>query len=215
MAAPPALKFATIWAVTSAGYGLTPRATMPWLAANTWQRTRSALGSPSRDQPARNVATSSSRPSEPGGLVSSLWRARARADASASGRGRWARQSVRSRGVLNMAALVDAASVYGKPARCSARPRRCSARPLTCPGVLFTDSQWNRVIPKGCCPNGVPKNGNAEPDGPTPRRSAAAAPATVRGECGSEEPLVSGASAANREGGPDATTRKPGDLPGA
>ena len=35
MAAPPAQKLATIWAVTSCGQGVTPAATTPWSPANT------------------------------------------------------------------------------------------------------------------------------------------------------------------------------------
>ena len=35
MAAPPAQKLATIWAVTSCGQGVTPSATTPWSPANT------------------------------------------------------------------------------------------------------------------------------------------------------------------------------------
>ena len=35
MAAPPAQKLATIWAVTSDGQGVTPASTTPWSPANT------------------------------------------------------------------------------------------------------------------------------------------------------------------------------------
>ena len=44
MAAPPAMKFCTIWAVTAAGKAETPRAATPWLPAKTQARGRSMAG---------------------------------------------------------------------------------------------------------------------------------------------------------------------------
>jgi hypothetical protein len=53
IAAPPALKFATICAVTSAGKALTPRAVTPWLPAKT--ATCGARSAPSRPRASRNT----------------------------------------------------------------------------------------------------------------------------------------------------------------
>src|SRR4051812_37116128 len=77
-AAPPARKFATIWAVTSCGHGVTPRAWTPWSAANT--ATAGAAGTGGGQVPvipASRTETSSRAPSAPRGLVRVSCRARA------------------------------------------------------------------------------------------------------------------------------------------
>ncbi len=77
-----------ICAVTSAGNALMAWAVTPWLPANTTARHRSSTGFSRACHPARNTAMSSSRPSEPGGLVNCAWRVRAAASAAVSGAGR-------------------------------------------------------------------------------------------------------------------------------
>ena len=77
IAAPPALKFCTIWAVTSCGKGFTPCAQIPWLPAKTRACAMSICGTACCCHPAMNTASSSSRPSDPGGLVSAFCRSRA------------------------------------------------------------------------------------------------------------------------------------------
>ena len=86
-AAPPAAKFATICAVTEAGKAETPRAATPWLPAKTMARIRSARGGCRPCHVASQSASSSSRPSAPGGLVSCGSRAAAAAAAVASAPG--------------------------------------------------------------------------------------------------------------------------------
>ena len=86
----------TICAVTAAGKALTPCAATPWLPANTTTRPRSIRGRSHPCQPAKNTAISSSRPSEPAGLVSWTWRAAAAAVAAASGRVRSASAASKS-----------------------------------------------------------------------------------------------------------------------
>ena len=84
-AAPPARKFSTIAVVTSCGHGVTPLATTPWSAANTATAARCGYGGGQAPAiPASRTDTSSSTPSEPGGLVSDACRARAASIAAAS-----------------------------------------------------------------------------------------------------------------------------------
>ncbi len=84
-AAPPARKFSTIAVVTSCGHGVTPLATTPWSAAKTATTARSGTGGGQvRAIPASRTDSSSSTPSEPGGLVSDDWRARAASMAAGS-----------------------------------------------------------------------------------------------------------------------------------
>ena len=98
MAAPPAAKFATICAVTSCGKGLTPCAQIPWLPAKTSACALSMRGRSVPCQAAMNSAISSSRPSEPGGLVRLSCRRAAAARASPSAEGRVsARPAIRAR----------------------------------------------------------------------------------------------------------------------
>ena len=85
MAAPPETKLATIWAVTSWGQGVTPSATTPWSAANTTTAAGAGTGGGQTPaMPASCTLRSSSRPSDPRGLVSRSCRARASAIAAAS-----------------------------------------------------------------------------------------------------------------------------------
>ena len=59
-AAPPAAKLATIWAVTSRGHGVTPRATTPWSAAKTATPAgRGTGGGQAPAMPARRVPSDS------------------------------------------------------------------------------------------------------------------------------------------------------------
>src|SRR5437867_5440420 len=88
MAAPPAMKFATICLVTSAGYAETPRAATPWLPAKTATRARSSRGGWRACQRQSHCVNSSSRPSAPGGLVSVASRVAAALPASADAPGR-------------------------------------------------------------------------------------------------------------------------------
>ena len=98
MAAPPAAKFATICAVTSCGKGLTPCAQIPWLPAKTSACALAMRGRSVPCQAAMNSAISSSRPSEPGGLVRLSCRRAAAARASSSAEGRVsARPAIRAR----------------------------------------------------------------------------------------------------------------------
>ncbi len=87
IAAPPARKFATICTVTSAGKAETPRAVTPWLPAKIRTSGRSTCGRSVPCHPAIQAATSSSRPSDPAGFVSTASRAAAAARAAASGAG--------------------------------------------------------------------------------------------------------------------------------
>ena len=83
--APPARKFATIWAVTSCGHGLTPWACTPWSPANT--ATAAGSGSGGGHTPAspdRRTESGSRSPSEPAGLVSRDCSSRATAMAGSS-----------------------------------------------------------------------------------------------------------------------------------
>ena len=81
-----ARKFATIWAVTSCGHGVTPWACTPWSPANTATAAGSGSGGGhSPAIPASRTDRSSRNPSEPGGLVSWAWRSRAAPAAAASG----------------------------------------------------------------------------------------------------------------------------------
>jgi hypothetical protein len=92
IAAPPASKFATICAVTSAGKALTPRAVTPWFPAKTATcGARSAPASPR--QPQYQIASSSSRPSAPGGFVNCPLRASAPARARLVGTRRGAQHA--------------------------------------------------------------------------------------------------------------------------
>ena len=69
MAAPPAAKLATIWAVTSWGHGDTPQSTMPWSAAKTPTVAGSGTGGGhSAAMPASCTPSVSMRPSAPGRL---------------------------------------------------------------------------------------------------------------------------------------------------
>ncbi|OAA28320.1 hypothetical protein UG55_1006295 [Frankia sp. EI5c] len=84
-AAPPAAKFATICAVTSAGKADTPVAAMPWSPAMTITRIRrGGRGGQTPWVPLTQIDRSSSRPSAPGGLVRMPWRPRAAAMAAPS-----------------------------------------------------------------------------------------------------------------------------------
>ena len=74
MAAPPRAKFRTISVVTACGNADTPSATTPWSPANTPMCTRSSVGRGVPCMPARRMASDSSRPSAPGGLVSCVCR---------------------------------------------------------------------------------------------------------------------------------------------
>ncbi len=127
IAAPPAWKFATICTVTSAGNADTPRAVTPWLPAKTATCTRSSATLPR--QPASHSANASSRPSAPGGLVSTASRARAAAMALASGAGsaeRRAGRSARVRGaVIGGFPVIEPLSATGYPMdRTKTRPER-------------------------------------------------------------------------------------------
>ena len=88
IAAPPALKFKTIWAVTSWGNGLTFCAQTPWFPANTTACACAIRGTSTACHPAKNTARSSRRPKEPAGLVKQSCRARAAAWLLASVSGR-------------------------------------------------------------------------------------------------------------------------------
>ncbi len=84
--APPAARLATIWAVTSCGQGVTPCACTPWSAANT--AIAGCFGTGGGQDPAMPAScepTSSRRPMDPRGLVSSAWRASASAAAVREG----------------------------------------------------------------------------------------------------------------------------------
>ena len=83
--APPARKFATIWAVTSCGHGVTPWACTPWSPAKIATAAGDGTGGgQSPASPASWTDESSSTPSEPAGLVSRACRSRAAAIAAAS-----------------------------------------------------------------------------------------------------------------------------------
>ncbi len=70
IAAPPAQKFATIWAVTSTGHGVTPEATTPWSPAKTVTVTGSGTGGGHAPAMALNCTPrDSTRPREPWGFV--------------------------------------------------------------------------------------------------------------------------------------------------
>ena len=70
IAAPPEVKFATIACVTDGGNADTPWATTPWLPAKTATSGFKTCGRAEACQPAMKAEISSSRPSDPAGLVS-------------------------------------------------------------------------------------------------------------------------------------------------
>src|SRR3989442_1359481 len=72
MAAPPAMKFATICLVTSAGYAETPRAATPWLPAKTATRARSSRGGWRASQRQSHCVNSSGRPTPRRGAPGNL-----------------------------------------------------------------------------------------------------------------------------------------------
>src|SRR5690606_23560627 len=108
MAAPPAAKLATICAVTSAGKAETPRAVMPCEPAKTRTETGSRTGTACPRQRAMKIASSSSRPRLPGGLVSTPCLSAAACAAASSPPGRAAARE-------RMASMVSGKSVIWSP----------------------------------------------------------------------------------------------------
>ncbi len=83
--APPPRKFATIWAVTSCGHGVTPWACTPWSPAKIATAAGSGIGGGHcRDNPDSWAEMISSMPSAPAGLVMRFWRSQASPSALAS-----------------------------------------------------------------------------------------------------------------------------------
>ena len=102
MAAPPAQKLATIWAVTSDGQGVTPACTTPWSPANTAIVTGSGTGGGQVRAMAANWAPMvSRRPSEPAGLVRRSWSSKAARWAPASGRSTLATRAAKRPSVMS------------------------------------------------------------------------------------------------------------------